>query len=115
MRRARLSNSLWGFAPEDDAGRYPIVQEIKSLTRQINVAKSGAPTQPALPKQKEVAAPTNVLEALRAKQNAMTNISKWKKKLAAAPKGSAAHEAAAAKIAQFNITVASCDKIINSQ
>lgn len=75
-----MSNTLADFADDDVAGRYPVVQEIKALTREIAATYQDTPSAVHRPPS-TVPPPANIIEALQQKQNLMTNISKWKKKL----------------------------------
>jgi hypothetical protein len=75
-----LSNTLADFADDDVAGRLPVVQEIKVLNKEIATTYQDTPSTVHRPPS-TVTPPTNILEALQQKQNVLTNISKWKKKL----------------------------------
>jgi hypothetical protein len=80
-----LSNTLADFADDDVAGRHPVVQEIKALTREIADTYQEPASQPSTvhrPSSTEL--PPSPLEALRQIQNTRSNITKWGKKLEAA-------------------------------
>jgi hypothetical protein len=79
-----LSNTLADFADDDVAGRFPVVQEIKALTREIAATYEEPNPTPQPPKGGAPAPPTSPLDALKQLQNLRSNITKWEKKLQAA-------------------------------
>ena len=78
--RAKLSNTLADFADEDNLGRFPVVQQIKALTKQIAASYQDAPppTQNSTPKTQDF--PTDRVQALKKLHNTRSNMTKWKRK-----------------------------------
>lgn len=117
VERARLSNSLWDYAPEDNAGRQPVVQRIKELTKEITAAlypQDAKAAKPGKPEQTATAEPTSPMEAVKTKANAMTSVSKWKRKLAEANPDSEAFTKATERLQELNNLIAKCDQIIHA-
>lgn len=79
MERAKLSNTLADFPDEDNLGRYPVVQQIKALTKQI-AATYQQPTPDSQPPATTDDFPKDRLEALKKLHNTRSNITKWTKK-----------------------------------
>lgn len=79
-----MSNTLADFADDDVAGRFPVVQEIKALTKEI--AATYKAEEEVTPAKRNVGnyQPNNVIEALNMLHNVRSNITKWGKKLKAA-------------------------------
>jgi hypothetical protein len=123
VKRGRLANSLYDFAPEDKTGRYPVVQQVKTLTKQIAAMLSPPAidshltkaTLKAIPKNQladSEGKPAGLLDTVRLRSNTSANISKWKKKMSTMKLSSDEHKRAAAKLEELNVTLAKCDLII---
>ena len=112
VERAKLSNSLHNFKDDDDKGRYPIVQKIKQLNKEIAATyqPEKAKTEP---KKKADKTPKDRLDALRMKQNASANRTKWYKQLEKATDADRTKKCIA-KIEEFETIMAKMDEYISN-